>query len=264
MIAIIVGSSDDLFNLSTNIKSEVKTPYGDMWYITIEHHKNVIFLLRHGTMDMNYIYPQEINYKANMFGLKQLGCSHIYTFSSVGILNPCIKPFNPIVITDLFYPNNQLHDGSVCSFNKHHLISNPIINQTLMTHVKDTLNTINNKYIIYEGVYAHVQGPRTKTYTENKYYISLGIDVNSMTLGPELVLAKELGIPCVALGVGHVDTNGFSNMTVSESLIKSSVCTSDAIECILSSLLQNIPLIDDASLYKPDRRTNSPFEMDRK
>jgi purine nucleoside phosphorylase len=54
-----------------------------------------------------------------------------------------------------------------------------------------------------EVVFGYVGGPRTKTAAENRLCARLGMQVNSMTLGPELVLAGELEIPCAALVVGH-------------------------------------------------------------
>jgi len=52
-------------------------------------------------------------------------------------------------------------------------------------------------------VFAYVPGPRTKTPAENAAWRLAGADVNSMTLGPEVVLAAELGVPTAAVVVGH-------------------------------------------------------------
>ena len=49
----------------------------------------------------------------------------------------------------------------------------------------------------------YVQGPRTKTPAENRLAARTGAHVNSMTVGPEVVLANELGIPTAAVVVGH-------------------------------------------------------------
>lgn len=52
-------------------------------------------------------------------------------------------------------------------------------------------------------VFAYVGGPRTKTRAENKYWGGLGAQINSMTVGPEVVLANEVGIPSACVCVGH-------------------------------------------------------------
>ena len=52
-------------------------------------------------------------------------------------------------------------------------------------------------------VFAYCRGPRSKTPAENRAWRTLGASVNSMTLGPEAVLAAELGIPAAAVVVGH-------------------------------------------------------------
>jgi purine nucleoside phosphorylase len=52
-------------------------------------------------------------------------------------------------------------------------------------------------------VFAYVGGPRGKTAAENRMWHALGAQVNSMSLGPEVVLANELEIPTAALVVGH-------------------------------------------------------------
>ena len=54
-----------------------------------------------------------------------------------------------------------------------------------------------------EVVFGYAGGPRTKTPAENAMWARLGAEVNSMSLGPEAVLANELGIPCAGLVVGH-------------------------------------------------------------
>jgi purine nucleoside phosphorylase len=52
-------------------------------------------------------------------------------------------------------------------------------------------------------VFAYSEGPRTKTPAENRMWTTLGAQVNSMSVGPEVVLASELEIPCAGLAVGH-------------------------------------------------------------
>lgn len=52
-------------------------------------------------------------------------------------------------------------------------------------------------------VFVYAGGPRSKTAAENRMWAGLGGQVNSMSVGPEVVLANELEIPCAALVVGH-------------------------------------------------------------
>ncbi|MGH7818348.1 MAG: 5'-methylthioadenosine phosphorylase, partial [Candidatus Binatia bacterium] len=76
-----------------------------------------------------------------------------------------------------------------------------------------------------EVVFVYVAGPRTKTAAENRLWASLGTQVNSMTLAPEVVLANELEIPCAGLVLGHKyslsDAPGPAEHTLAESLIES-------------------------------------------
>lgn len=71
-------------------------------------------------------------------------------------------------------------------------------------------------------VFVYAPGPRTKTPAENRYWANAGGDVNSMSLGPEVVLANELEIPCAALVVGHKyshpDISGVESTQIADSL----------------------------------------------
>lgn len=57
-------------------------------------------------------------------------------------------------------------------------------------------------------VFAYCRGPRSKTPAENRAWRALGASVNSMTLGPEVVMAAELGMCTAAVVVGHKRSEG--------------------------------------------------------
>ena len=107
-------------------------------------------------------------------------------------------------------------------------------------------------------------GPRTKTALENKYWLQLGAQVNSMSIGPEVVLAQEMEIPAVALLVGHKYSKYTLNreqsrdqlMVSEKNLAMNAMQTSlinarQATESIIEIILKEIQTVDfDHYLYR--------------
>lgn len=80
-------------------------------------------------------------------------------------------------------------------------------------------------------------GPRTKTRAENRVLAGLGVDVNSMTLAPEVVLANELGIPCAGLVVGHKASQPRIDTPDQAGISASLAASGQALEQVLQAFL---------------------------
>lgn len=124
--------------------------------------------------------------------------------SSVGVLRKEVPLNTPLVVTDLLMPDNRLPDGTLCTMfvepspeHGHLVVQDGLFD----AEMGDLLADLGAHQMPLCFVYA--PGPRTKTPAENRYWAQAGADVNSMSLGPEIVLANELEIPCAALVVGH-------------------------------------------------------------
>lgn len=192
-IAIIGGTGiydSGLFQHEKVIKPH--TPYGPTSdYITIGEFDNrkVAFLSRHGKG--HRIPPHMINFRANIWALKQLGVSRIIAPSAVGSLNYNYKP-GDIVLPDQFidFTKNRQYsffDGAqVC----HISMADPLCNDLRSTAII-CLNKSNVEFHD-KGTYVCIEGPRFSTRAESKLFRDVyRADIIGMTLVPECILARE-------------------------------------------------------------------------
>ena len=194
-IGIIGGSGiydPGFFENSKKIK--VYTPYGmpsDFIIIGNVKGRKVAFLARHGTRHV--LPPHKINYRANIWALKQLGVTSIISVSAVGSLRMDYKP-GDFVCPDQFIDmtksrNYTFYDGHlVCHFS----MADPFC-KVLRKVIIDVTREIKIK-IHERGTYLVIEGPRFSTRAESKLWRNWGADIVGMTLVPEVVLAKEIGM----------------------------------------------------------------------
>lgn len=189
----------------------VETDWGEQALHRVDETERPAYVLfRHGWP--HRLLPNQINYRAQAAALKAVGCEALLVTSSVGVLDANVPLYRPLVVDDLLMPENRLPDGSACTMftdpdrgrGEHgHLVINDSLFATELTEqVRDLAGAVRAS-VADEVTFAYVQGPRSKTAAENRLWSRLGAQVNSMTLGPEVVLANELEIPCGGLVVGH-------------------------------------------------------------
>ena len=162
---------------------------------------------RHG-VPHRYL-PTQINYRAQAAALQAVGCDALLATSSVGVLDPALPLDAPLLVSDLLMPDNRLPDGSACSLfpepepgQWHLVLDEGIVSEGLNSQV-EALCAGADLPVAGRALFLYAMGPRTKTAAENALWARLGAQVNSMTVGPELVLACEQGMPAAALVVGH-------------------------------------------------------------
>ena len=162
---------------------------------------------RHG-VPHRYL-PTQINYRAQAAALEQVECDALLATSSVGVLDPRLPLDAPLLVSDLLMPDNRLPDGTACSMfpepqpGQWHLVLDEGIISAALNEQVATLCQGAGFPVAGEALFLYAMGPRTKTAAENALWARLGAQVNSMTVGPELVLAAEQGMPASALVVGH-------------------------------------------------------------
>jgi purine nucleoside phosphorylase len=154
--------------------------------------------------------PHQVPYRAHAWALRELGVSALLVTSSVGVLDPSLPLFTPLVLTDLVWPDNRLPDGTAASVwevphpdQGHLVVQGGLFDPTLSARLRAWLHREGCWAEEREVVFWYAPGPRTKTRAENRWLAQQGLHVNSMTVAPEVVLANELGIPTVGVGVGH-------------------------------------------------------------
>lgn len=149
--------------------------------------------------------PNQIPYRAIAWALRCVGCNALLVTSSVGVLDPTVPLYRPHLLDDLLMLDNRLPDGTACTifdeereWQGHLVIRGGLFDPRLGAWLRTRFDLPARAL-----TFLYVQGPRTKTPAENRHAASLGAHVNSMTVGPEVVLANELGIPVAGLVVGH-------------------------------------------------------------
>ena len=194
-LAIIGGTGvydPKLFQDSKEIK--VFTPYGTTSpFLSIGLHgsRKIAFLPRHG--QDHSIPPHKINYRANIYALKQLGVERIISVSSVGSLREELKP-GDFVFPDQFIDRTKnradtfFEGGQVV----HVSSADPFCPQ-IRRIFKDSAQKLEiNSHS--GGTYICIEGPRFSTRSESKLFRLWGADIVGMTLYPEAILALEARI----------------------------------------------------------------------
>ncbi len=202
-IGIIGGSGlDNPRLLSDYSEKEVKTPYGNpSSKITCGKLKGVevCILARHGKK--HEINPSKINFRANIYALKELGCDVILATSAVGSLKQEINP------GDLVFPNQFIDFTKFRKntfFDKYGDVRHPEMAEPYSAELR--------KILIEEcgglGFAFHekanlvvIEGPRFSTKAESFMFRQLGADIVGMTAVPEVVLANELEIPYATIAM---------------------------------------------------------------
>lgn len=164
-------------------------------------------LFRHGAPH-RYL-PNQIPYRAHAAALREVGCGALLITSSVGVLDRALPLDEPLLLDDLLMLDNRLPDGSACTMHQRtapeqgHLVLDEGVFSRALSEQIESLSRELGFACAARALFAYAQGPRTKTAAENTLLARLGAQVNSMTVGPEVVLANELEIPTAALVVGH-------------------------------------------------------------
>lgn len=193
----------------------VETPFGDqgVWRVRVGASRDAYLIARHGVP--HTLLPHQINWRAMASALSSLGVGALVTTSSVGVMDPSLPVQTPMLLADLLMPHNTLPDGTACTMfpeptpgQGHLVIEDGIFSSALNAQIRDIATRADIPLFDDEVVFAYVGGPRTKTPAENRFFLQLGAQVNSMTVGPEVVLANELEIPCAGLVAGHKRSSG--------------------------------------------------------
>ena len=187
---------------------EVKTRFGP---VTLHRHPVRGFVLfRHEVP--HRLLPHQINWRAHAAALREVGVRSVLTTSSVGVLDPELPLYRPMLVRDLFWLDNRLPDGTAATMwpephpDQGHLVVDSGLLCKSLTAATAALPPIAGAHrggAVPRLLFAYVPGPRTKTAAENTWLAKQGVQVNSMSIGPEIVLANELEMSVVALVVGH-------------------------------------------------------------
>ena len=175
-------------------KEKVSTPFGDPsdeYVIGEINGQEVIFLPRHGVG--HRILPSELNFRANIYGMKKLGVTRILSVSAVGSLKEEIEPGH-IVFPDQFidrtFSRNSTFFGN--GIVAHVSFADPICKDLLKTVSEAAKRAGATTHV--GGTYVNMEGPQFSTRAESHMYRSWGASVIGMTNLNEAKLAREAEI----------------------------------------------------------------------
>jgi 5'-methylthioadenosine phosphorylase len=194
-IGMIGGSGlEDPAILKQAEEKVLNTPYGDpsspITWGKIEGVR-VALLARHGRG--HKIYPSAVNFRANIWALKALGCTHILASTACGSLREQIKPCH-LVFPDQFIDRTTRRASTFFDKDQvcHIPMAEPFCPQT-RTLLIESARRLGIEHH-HRGTVITIEGPRFSTKAESNLFRSWGCDVINMTTIPEVTLAREAGI----------------------------------------------------------------------
>jgi 5'-methylthioadenosine phosphorylase len=194
-IGIIGGSGLYAMPGLSDVREEkLETPFGspsDAYVLGTLEGRRVAFLARHGRG--HRILPSELNFRANIYGMKQLGVERIISVSAVGSLKEEHKPMD-FVVPDQFVDRTTQRiatffgDGIVA----HVALADPVCGEVAKVAVQSCKKSgVTGKS---GGTYVCMEGPQFSTRAESNLYRSWGMDIIGMTNLQEAKLAREAEI----------------------------------------------------------------------
>jgi len=222
-IAIIGGTGlTSLTGVEITETREVDTPFGSpssaLSFGRLGD-KEIIFLPRHGKP--HAIAPHKINYRANIYALKENGIENIIAVNAVGGITSEMYPERIVIpeqIIDYTYGRNHTFYEDKLDEVTHIDFTKPY-NVTLRKQLLG-VNAISDLNAFVGSVYAATQGPRLETAAEIDKLEKDGCDIVGMTGMPEAALARELDINYVCLALVVNWAAGKSDEEITMTLIE--------------------------------------------
>lgn len=205
VVAIIGGSGlTNLKNLNITRREVMRTPYGEPSSPIVYGElagREVAFLPRHG--GGHTIPPHDVNYRANIWAIRQTGVSKVIAINAVGGISPNYLTPGTLAVPDqiIDYTWGRAHTffGGDAKKVTHVDFTEPYcegLRQTLLAGAKSA-----KLGIIDRGTYAATQGPRFESSAEIRRYERDGCDIVGMTGMPEAGLARELELCYASVAV---------------------------------------------------------------
>ena len=243
--AIGIFGGSGFYSLLDDVRQEnVQTPYGPPSApvsIGSVGGVDVAFLPRHGAK--HELPPHRINYRANVWALKELGVTRIIGPCAAGSLQPAVKPGEFVVCDQLVDRTtgraDTFYDGPVTT---HVSFADPYCPE-LRALAIDTARA--------EGISVHergtvvtIQGPRFSTRAESKWFQDAGWEVVNMTQYPEAYLARELEICYVNISLitdYDVGVPGEEDAVSHEAVLEVFNANNDKLRGLLFAMAPKIP-----------------------
>lgn len=204
-IAIIGGSGfEDPKILKDPDAVLLNTPYGEPSSDFLTGKINgveVVLVSRHGKN--HTITPSQVNNRANIYGMKELECSHILATTACGSLRDNIAP-GDLVFPDQFIDFTRFRANTFYGEFEPGELSHTEMADPFDASLRQILSEESTRlgYTSHEkGTLITIEGPRFSTRAESHMFRTWGADIINMSTAPEAVLAREMGIPYAAIAM---------------------------------------------------------------
>ncbi len=240
---VIGGSGLYAFDgLQNTRRIEVETPYGQPSSPIVIGEmagKQVAFLARHGLG--HTLSPSEVNYRANIYAMKQLGVTRLISVSACGSLREDYAP-GEIVIPDQVFDFTHKRERSFFSGGLvvHVSAAEPFcakLNRRLQSAL-----ALTEAKVHMGGTYITIEGPRFSTKGESNTYRGWGMSIIGMTSSPEVFLAREAEICYATMAhvtdydCWHVSKEPVTVEMVIQTLMKNTVIAQQALAHLAESI----------------------------
>ena len=208
-VGIIGGSGlDDPNILEGAIEKEVVTPFGkpsSSLKIGTINSVEIVLLARHGKD--HSIMPTNVNFRANIWALKEEGCTHVLVSTACGSLREHIKP-GDFVFIDQFIDRTTKRSQSFYNDSCYPAFANKVCHipmaDPFCSHLRSSLTQSAKELGLGFhdcGTMVTIEGPRFSSRSESHFFRQLGGDVINMSTVPEVVLAREAGMCYAAIAM---------------------------------------------------------------
>jgi 5'-methylthioadenosine phosphorylase len=204
-IGIIGGSGlEDPDILKSPEEKNADTPYGTPSSPLLcgrLYGAEIVILSRHGRQ--HTIPPSKVNNRANIFALKEIGCTHIISTTACGSLREEIRR-GDLVIPDQFIDFTRHRDITFFEEFEPGKMNHTPMADPFDKYLRDLIITTAGQTglrIHERGTLITIEGPRFSTRAESKMFRIWGADVINMSVAPEVTLANELSIPYAAIAM---------------------------------------------------------------
>lgn len=195
-IGIIGGSGlYDIEGIKNIRRLSLATPFGkpsDAYITGNLSGREVVFLPRHGIG--HRISPSEINYRANIYGMKKLGVERIISLSACGSLKEELRPLD-FVIPDQFV--DRTNQAREMTFFRKGIVAHVSFAEPVCPELTKAVYAAAKKSRVrahLRGTYINMEGPAFSTRAESELYRKWGMSIIGMTNMAEAKLAREAGL----------------------------------------------------------------------
>ena len=245
-IGLIAGSGFYEEGMGIRELKKITTPYGepsDVYRICESPQGEFVFLSRHGTP--HHIPPHMVNYRANIWGMREMGVERIISVNAVGGIEGGLVP-GDIVVPDQVI---DMTHGRAATFYESNEVVHIDFTTPYCTELRGAVKEagVESRVSLRDsGTYVCVNGPRLESKAEIQHFMKIGADIIGMTGMPEACLARELELCFAGIAVVTNYAAGISG---------SKLTTKEVMETMKSSLERVKKLIMGTFTYIPEKRS---------